>query len=58
MAEVVVKITIPDYEYKEWCEYEKDGVVGVKKSLKDDLIKILRQDYVKHFEIEVSHYEY
>jgi hypothetical protein len=57
MAEVVVKITIPDYEYNQWSEYEKDGVDGVKKSLKDEISQRLRQDYVQDFEIEVSHNE-
>lgn len=57
MAEIVVKITVPESEYKTWSEFQEEGVESCMQSIRQDLSMRLRQDYVKEFQIEVLHYE-
>lgn len=52
--EIIIKITIPESEYKEWNEYQVHGIEGAMESIKDDVRQRLRQDFVRNFEIEVT----
>ena len=54
MADIIVKITIPEREYKQWYEFETDGIEGVKEILKSDIRHRLKQDHVKEFDIEIE----
>lgn len=53
MANIIVKITIPDHEYLKWEEYHRDGLAVVKKNLKEDIQDSL--EFIDNFKIEVTH---
>ncbi len=53
MAQIEIKITIPDYEYENWTSFER-GIEEVESDIKELLESRLRQDYIKHFDIEVT----
>ena len=60
MAEIKIVITIPESEYEEWSEYQEErtvaqGIEAVKTSVKADIRAMFRRDWVKRFEIEVTH---
>jgi hypothetical protein len=55
MAQIEIKITIPDHEYENWDEYREDGIDMVKMSIKKQISDRLKQDYVRSFEIDVTH---
>jgi hypothetical protein len=55
MAQIHIKITIPDYEYENWDEFNEYGIEVVKTSIKKQISDRLKQDYIRCFEIEVSH---
>ena len=55
MAQIEIKITIPAHEYENWDEFHQDGIEMVKMSIKKQISDRLKQDYVRSFEIEVSH---
>lgn len=54
MPKIKVIITIPDYEYEEWDEFQKYGIDAVEKSLREDISHRLRQDFVRHFDIDIE----
>ena len=55
MAQVEVKITIPDSEYEGWNEFAEDGVEEVKMSIRKTVSDALKRDYIRKFDIEVTH---
>lgn len=57
MADIEVKITIPEDEYKEWHEYSLDGVAMVKQQLMSDFKKSCLRLGINCAEIEINHNE-
>ena len=57
MAQIEIKITIPDYEYQEWNDYLENGTTEVMMNMRRQITERLRQDYIINFEIEVTHEE-
>ena len=57
MAQIKIEITIPDYEYQEWTDYLVDGAPMVMMNLRKQISDRLRQDWIRHFEIDVIHEE-
>ena len=57
MAQVKVTITIPDREYKQWDEFRTDDIEMVMQSLRTDLSKRLRADFIKDFDIDTEYEE-
>ncbi len=55
MSDMTVKIIIPESEYKTWDEFRTDGIKGVEFSIRHDLSKRMKQDFVRDFEIEIEH---
>ncbi len=54
MAQVVVKITIQEDEYKHWEEYYTDGVAMVKQQLRMDAKDFCKRMGIRDAEIEVT----
>lgn len=56
MAQIKIEITIPDHEYESWNDYQ-DGLEEVLANVKKDISKRLKQDHIRHFDVEVTHKE-
>ena len=53
MSEIIIKITIPENEYKKWGDFEIDGIDTVKKNLKKDFTEYCNELGIDDCEIEV-----
>lgn len=56
MSHIKVEIIIPKHEYENWNDFH-DGIEIMVDNVKEDISKRLKQDHIRHFEIEVTHEE-
>jgi hypothetical protein len=54
MAKIKVEITIPDYEYKEWSDFQESGIELTKQNIKKDISDNLKQQHIRNFDIDVK----
>lgn len=54
LAEITVKITISESVYKDWSDYEVDGIAMVKQNLQKDFREACNKLGINDFEIEVD----
>jgi hypothetical protein len=54
MARIKVTITIPDYEYENWNDFQ-DGIEEMMANLKAEIREDLKSRFIKSFEVESEH---
>lgn len=55
MAKIKVTITIPDYEYEKWNDFQ-DGIKEMMQNLKSEIRQDLKSRFIKIFDVD-SEYE-
>jgi hypothetical protein len=53
MSKIKVEITIPDSEYEDWADYNKNDITDLLNNLERDISFDLRRNFIKNFTIEV-----
>jgi hypothetical protein len=53
MSKIKVEITIPDSEYEDWADYNKNDITDLLNNLKRDISFDLRRNFIRSFTIEV-----
>ena len=54
MANIEIKITIPESEYKEWEDFQH-GEVEIMANLRAEIRDYLKRRFIMSFEIESEH---
>ena len=54
MARIKITITIPDYEYENWNDFQ-DGIEEMMANLKAEIRQDLKSRFIKSFEVESEH---
>lgn len=54
MSKIKVEITIPDSEYKDWSDYDKNDITGLLNNLERDISFSLKTYFIRNFTIEVT----
>jgi len=54
MKNIKIEIIIPEHELRQCTEYQLGGLELASKTIKDQISDILKQDYIKYFEIKAT----